>query len=207
MTHPEYQHRVKLTRTNLLINGQRCDLIADAGLHHITGNRRPYFSVTGTLYEAGKRSDRATISGGCLHDEISTFLPELAPIVALQLAYDDGTPMYADANGWYWLAGFLKLGREQYHGGSGSGAKTAGKCFEILSKHLRVEYLRLFNDIAVMMADCFPLGAFAPQYLDLDKLQGNWTAYCEALRPQWTEQAKAGIKLLQSLAAKQAGAK
>ena len=80
-------------------------LVAVCELVQLAGNARPYFSVTGTLWQCKRDADagneRGWISGGCLHDEILSTWPALAPLVALHLSDDDGVPMHAEANGRY----------------------------------------------------------------------------------------------------------
>ena len=44
-------------------------------------------------------------SGGADHDLILSVAPELAPIVTAHLSDTDGTPMHAEANGWYFYSG------------------------------------------------------------------------------------------------------
>lgn len=39
--------------------------------------------------------------GGCMHDKVLEYFPEMADIVALHLSDIDGMPMYAVENGWY----------------------------------------------------------------------------------------------------------
>jgi hypothetical protein len=94
--------------------GQRPTISVTAGLHFIPGNRTPYFSVTGEIRRGGASDiDR----GGCIHEDILHYWPELAPVVALHSSDENGVPMHAEENGWYWLAGaFGGLG-ERYHGG------------------------------------------------------------------------------------------
>ena len=53
-----------------------------------------------------------------MHPEVITYWPELAPIVALHLSNDHGVPMYAEANGWYQLAGYYGGADERYHAGN-----------------------------------------------------------------------------------------
>ena len=65
-----------------------------AGLHYIRGNRKPYFSVTGFV---------GFDTCGACHAELLNVFPEIQPLVALHLADDEGRPMYATENGYYWL--------------------------------------------------------------------------------------------------------
>lgn len=86
-------------------------LTATAGLCHMDGNRRPYFSVTGDIR---RRNANDIDAGGCIHDEILAHWPVLAPVVALHLADDTGVPMHAVANGHYWLGLDTRSPRSSY---------------------------------------------------------------------------------------------
>lgn len=108
-------------------------LVVKFGLHHLSGNKAPYFSITADGYEDGRES-----FCGCCHEIIAERLPELADVIALHLSDIDGSPKYAASNAWYWLAGVVDVG-EQYHGGSGSSAKGAGDCLRIFCNHVRVD--------------------------------------------------------------------
>lgn len=89
-------------------------LIADAKLDHIQGNAHPYFSLTGEIWESERHYVRRThhetglLTMGAIADEIvaafagDPLADEIAHIAAMHLADDDGAPMYADENGWYW---------------------------------------------------------------------------------------------------------
>lgn len=71
------------------------------------------FSITGSLYEVEKDQtpcDRNMIAGGCIHEEILKALPELKTFVDLHLSNYAGIPMYARANGIYWLKENIKKG-------------------------------------------------------------------------------------------------
>jgi len=71
---------------------------AKAELHSI-GNQHPYFSIRGDLREGNR-----WVAGGCMHDEVEQFFPELAPLVRWHLTSTDG-PMHYLANAEY-HAGF-----------------------------------------------------------------------------------------------------
>lgn len=83
----------------------RYSITATAMLHQLTGNARPYFSVTGELRNLRRRGDNQIETCGQMHAEIAEHFPELLPLIGLHLSDDDGTPMYAAANGAY-LLGF-----------------------------------------------------------------------------------------------------
>lgn len=92
-------HEAKVSKK--LPNSERIDV--HAKLYHLTGNARPYFSVTADLIDTTRRGEAAYIAGGCLHDDVLANFPELAPVVELHLADDEGVPTYAIENGGYWL--------------------------------------------------------------------------------------------------------
>lgn len=63
------------------------------------------FSITGTVYEAGKpMTDRNMISGGAIGDEIAKKMPSLKIFNNLHLCDVNGARMYAIANGFYHLS-------------------------------------------------------------------------------------------------------
>lgn len=72
-------------------------LIAYGGLHHIKGNRAPYFSLTGAEYEKTRHGiGWQEASGGCIHEALLEQWPDLAPLAALHLSDIDGTPAYVE---------------------------------------------------------------------------------------------------------------
>lgn len=169
-----------------------------AGLHHLTGNARPHFSLTG---EIGPRHD--PFACGCLHDEIVGARPDLAPIERLHLSDYTGAPMHAESNGWYWLAGALGGMGCQYHGGNGKRQhwkpgrvfdgyreSTPAECLQTFADHCRVSL-----EEAQRIADAVK-GAAEPR--------AAWRAECDAMRPRWADEARAGIALLEWLAGRPA---
>jgi hypothetical protein len=97
------------------------------GLHKI-GNQRPYFTVTGSTRD----------TGGAMHEIILEAAPQLADLIALHLSDEDGVPMHATANGWYWLQGAVPDTTERYHGGNGNPKRTPEQCLAVLAQHLRI---------------------------------------------------------------------
>ena len=84
------------------------DLYAYAKLVHLKGNARPYFSVTGEVINprSVSRGGDGFLLGGSIHGEILHVWPELAPVVALHLAQDDGVPLHAASNAAFWAGMF-----------------------------------------------------------------------------------------------------
>jgi hypothetical protein len=95
----------RVTLTKRLPN--RRSFSATAEIVHLPGNARPYFSVTGEERNLRRIEENQVEACGAMHDEIVKHFPELAPIVALHLSDDTGTPMHAVANGAYHL-GFMQ---------------------------------------------------------------------------------------------------
>ena len=72
---------------------KRYTMSVKAGLCKI-GEQRPYFTIT---------FDDSEGSGGAGHEQILEHFPEFADIVAMHLSDEEGTPLHAVENGWYWL--------------------------------------------------------------------------------------------------------
>lgn len=100
-------------------DGKRMRLVVVGGLHYIKGNRAPYFGVTATLYETNARGRTEDVAGGCLHEDVLRWFPDLANLVALHLSSIDGAPMYDVENGFYYLAGAVPGAfGQRYHSGN-----------------------------------------------------------------------------------------
>lgn len=114
------------------------------GLHYIKGNSAPYFSLTYDQHRKGFPNQAS--SGGTGHDYILKYWPQFADLAALHLSDIDGVPMYAEANGWYKLAGSLPDAfGEQYHSGNsqqhfpdGYRLPTGDECLAMFAEHCRI---------------------------------------------------------------------
>jgi|688.fasta_scaffold16366_12 hypothetical protein len=95
------------------------------------------FSVTANIKEKDGRGRWVDAGGGCCHEEILSVRPELKPFVDLHLCDWEGVPMHG-GNAWYWLAGYLGAPWVEYHGGSGSWAKSKEECLRIFKESLRL---------------------------------------------------------------------
>lgn len=97
-------------KTNKIINNQEISVTIE--LADDCKNGHQDFSITADIYEAGKRKiDKNFIAGGCCHDEILKAYPEFKIFVDLHLCDYNGVPMYAVANGYYFLKnGFCNNG-------------------------------------------------------------------------------------------------
>jgi hypothetical protein len=159
-------------------------------VEQVGGNAFPHFSVTGEISTAAERRRGDFQVGGCIHDEILAAWPVVWPLVALHLsASPSGEPMHAEANGFYWLAGCVTGGLgEDYHGGSGRGAKTPDECLAILAKHLRLNLPSAELAVSTVAGSSNPKAAFS--------------ALVEGLRPRWKAEAAAGLAWLSKEGAK-----
>ena len=84
-------------------------VLARAELVKLDGNDKPYFSITGEVYNPRSRrcGGDGCIMGGAIHDVIVSYWPHLQPLVNIHLSDIDGVPMHAAANAAYW-AGLTK---------------------------------------------------------------------------------------------------
>lgn len=94
------------------------------------------FSLTCDIYEKRNGIWRDS-GGGCAHAHILKLRPDLAPFAVLHLCDFSGLPMRCAANALYWFAGIdpAKI-TEEYHGGSGNGAKSPDECRRIFAEHI-----------------------------------------------------------------------
>lgn len=107
------------------------------GLHYIRGNSRPYFSITGTIYD--KRG--CDVGGGACHDTIERLKPgRFTDLIALHLSDDLGVPMHAAENGWYFARGgmFMFSGAREWHPIDGAKYRTPATEEEIVGKVRRL---------------------------------------------------------------------
>lgn len=94
------------------------------------------FSLTCGIYEKRNGIWRDS-GGGCAHDHILKLRPDLAPFAMLHLCDFNGLPMHCAANALYWFAGIdPSKTTQEYHGGSGNGAKKPDECRRIFAEHI-----------------------------------------------------------------------
>lgn len=95
------------------------------------------FSLTCDIYEKRKNGLWVDSGGGCAHDHILKLRPDLALFAMLHLCDFNGLPMHCAANALYWFAGIDPAKTtEEYHGGSGSGAKSPEECRSIFAEYI-----------------------------------------------------------------------
>ena len=155
----------------------RDNLTVTLTLHKVGGNKLAHFSATAELRE---RIKGRVIACGAMHDAILAKFPEVADFVALHLADENGQPMYAEQNGYYWLAGALGGLGEEYHGASGSSAKSLQECLAIFASYVRITVEQADDLIATFK------GGQA-------KVREQFVAWVAAQRPRWKAEADAAV--------------
>lgn len=116
-------------------------LTATLKIQRLAGNASGYFSLIGEIRDSRRRRDDGIVAWGCLHDEILKAWPDLADAVALHLSDEDGAPMHAAANGWYWYAGaVVEAGLDRPEGaGRYIGETVNGRAAaDIFADHCRI---------------------------------------------------------------------
>jgi hypothetical protein len=156
-------HAIKATRT-----------VVTAGLNHLPGNSRPYFSVTCSIDEQARNNRWMESGGGAAHDIIVKRFPSLAPVVALHLSDDRGTPMHAAANA-------------LYHAGFSSYPERRN--VNHLASHLRISV----DDAERLIASCE----------STDDPAAALTAFVDAQSDRWAQEARDAIAVLDELIAAQ----
>jgi hypothetical protein len=175
---------IKRTVSKALPDGRF--ITVTAGLHHIDGNDRPYFSVTCDIWENGRkltgvqrhRRGYESEGGGAAHEVILEAFPELAPVVLVHLADDCGAPMHAVENGWYFYSG-----RARHYEESRRQHYPADR-----EPYNLPDIERAARALNVTVAD-IPAGL----------TRDTFAAFVESLRPRWAAQAAAAVALLESL--------
>jgi len=94
------RNQKKTFTVSTTLDGEKVDIVAEVRHDDECGNGHNSFAITGTIYKAGRRSDRCTLAGGCIHDEIAKFFPKLAPFIKWHLTSTDG-PLHYVANTLY----------------------------------------------------------------------------------------------------------
>ncbi len=181
----------------------------DAGYLVATITReRGSFSVTGEIHNSRRAFELGTgnpHSCGCIHDEILSAFPQLAPIVRMHLSdAETGEPMHAAANGWYRLGGgdmahdletLSTRGYSNYYNAptpyvdaDGIGSDVPRDGFD-----LSPEYVQFFVDMAARSLNC-----------DTDELSVWWDradfdAFVEDLRPRWQAMADKANALIDGM--------
>lgn len=91
----------KITLNNQKYDGEDVDLIIELRYDDECNNGHNSFSITGSLYKTGKRSDKFLITCGCIHEIIKKLAPEYSKYIKWHLMSSD-EPLHYVANTIYW---------------------------------------------------------------------------------------------------------
>lgn len=149
-------------------------IYAMGGLHYLKGNSQPHFSLTGEVRSKGRGCEAI----GTMAGQLLEHFPHLEPLARLHLSDMDGTPMHAEANGWYWLAGALDGLGEQFHGGNGNPPRSRSDCLDIFAKHVRLSRAQA-KELAEEVRHATP-----------SLRRARFKAWVEDQRPRWKQEAE-----------------
>lgn len=171
--------------------GYRGRIVITAELHQL-GNQSPYFSVTCAIGTARELRSGDWQTGGCLHDEALQVWPEIAPVVRLHLSDEDGVPMHAVENGFFWAA--KAAGIPQKYGPD----QSAEECLSFLANHLRVSS-SVAQTVVSMIRHAYdePLQEGEP-LTAADRAKARFAEFVEAQKPRWQAEATAALELIRS---------
>lgn len=106
------KNQVKTFRKDYFVGSEPRVIVAEVRYDDRCGNGHNTFSITGSLYTPDRSPGEPTVDherssrklwlngGGCIHDEIAKWFPELAPLIKWHLCSSDG-PMHYPANALY----------------------------------------------------------------------------------------------------------
>jgi hypothetical protein len=156
---------------------------------------RGYFAIT------AEGKDR----GGCMHDEILRYRPDLKPFVDLHLAWLDGEPLHAEANGWHWLAKVAEI-KQRYEP-----EQTQIQCLQLFREHVRLphglsivdairhEYRKGRETVATsenVSARCEQ----EQRKVGAESARKLWGSICEGMKERWAREAQDALILLEKIA-------
>ena len=90
-------------RTSKFNKSKNQTVIVTIALDDDCNNGHADFSITASIYDGTRCTERNMFMCGCCHDEILEVFPEYKCFVDLHLSDNTGVPMYASVNGYYHL--------------------------------------------------------------------------------------------------------
>lgn len=177
-----------MKRETKLPNG---NILRAHALLRAIGQQEPYFSLQGEELNPRRRGNQV-VCCGCMHNDLVKKWPDLAPLARIHLSHQDGVPMYAVENGWYWLEGVAGGFGSEFHGASGAGAKSREECLAILSDHFRItldEARDLVEQIRNVPARQYGADDFGVRRNNRQH-KAALAAWVEARRPIWKLEAE-----------------
>jgi hypothetical protein len=212
--------------------GPRFTITIKAEVYQLNGNEHPHFSVTGEVRNPKRRDDCEM--WGCLHTEAARYWPAVKPIIDLHLSNaDDGEPMHAEANGFYWLTGAVPEHNhfgERYHGGNsqrqhwkpygefdGYRFSIPDECLATLADHLRITRVQahqLRDDCVAEYSRVIEAGRSRTDKFTWEQLQKHaakaarscFASFVETQRERWRTEAEKGVALIRELSCEEQAA-
>jgi len=178
--------------------------------YRFRGNAHPHFSVQTDIATNDRFSDHSTVACGCIHDVAARYWPKIKPIIDLHLSNaDDGEPMHAVVNGWYWFAGAYGGMGERYHGGNSTPTREPAYCLGVLAEHLRLGVQSTQSECLYMISK----GEEAARACGYKTAQGSihknavighetrklFRKWIDRQRPRWESEAIKGLVLIKAL--------
>lgn len=181
-----------MKRTTRLPNGH---ILKATACLRAANNQTPYFSLQGEERNPKITRGDSIVRCGCMHDDLVRHWPDLKELALLHLSNINGVPMYAEANGWYWLAGVLGGLGEEYHGGSGSNGRTPEQCLKIFCEHVRISEEEAKT--LIEQVEKVPARVYGPDDLGAKKnnreRRAFFSSWIEQQKPRWKREADAAI--------------
>lgn len=89
---------------DIRIDGRNCTIKVKVSLDDECKNKHCDFSITSMIYlKNPKHNEDPCVGGGCNHEEIGKYFPELKKFFPLHICAHEGTPLYPESNGSYIL--------------------------------------------------------------------------------------------------------
>ncbi len=166
-----------------------------------------YFSVQGEIHNSRRAYELGTGNPHtcrCIHEDVLSAFPHLAPIVALHLCdVETGEPMHGPANGWYRLSGAdmkydldyrAKYGQGNYHNAPNP---IGGEGFDVdRDGSLNPAFVQFFVDMAARGLNC------ASDELSIWWTRNQFDAFVDdVLRPRWSVMAEEANGMTDRIAA------
>lgn len=150
--------------SRVLQNGDRVKMEIRGGPAGNRAGLTPAFAVTGE-FRSKEWKFREAESVGAIHGILLRAFPWAAPIIKLHLSDEEGVPLHAIDNGWYWVGG-TRWNKDEV--GSPPNASN-------LAKHLRIS-----QDDAQKLIDAV---------LGHRMTKDMFATYVDTQRPRWKQEA------------------
>lgn len=171
---------MKKTIGRNLPNGEYVEITAEE--RDASGDLSPGFAITvaGWGSRAAKKRGWEAEYFGAVSEYILEVVPEVAPLVRAHLADPDGTPVHAEANGWYFYSGkSAEYERQQV---------AAGKDYGYSRLLETSDHDRAARALSIPPTDL-------PTGLDRE----GFAQFCRSLKGEWAKQAAEAREALESM--------